>query len=56
MIQGGIITITSAAAKQTQSSNKVSLPTKIMGLVTPEKQMLEIVRISDDWVRHDLQD
>ena len=53
-IRGGILTISSAAAEQSHVSDKVVLPTKLMGIVSPEEQLFEMVRCSDDWVRRDL--
>ena len=53
-IIGGMCCITSAAAEQYHSSNDVARPTKIMGIVSPEQQLLEMLRWSDDWIQRDL--
>ena len=55
-IRGGLCTISSEAAEQTHSSNERALPTKIFGLVTPEAQMRELTRRSDNWIRRDLEE
>jgi len=47
-IRGSMRCITSAAAEQCHSSNDVACPTKIMGIVSPEQQLLEMLRRSDD--------
>jgi hypothetical protein len=53
-IRGGLCTISSAAAEQMHSSNETHVPTKLMGIVSPEQQMYELVKRSDDWIRRDL--
>jgi hypothetical protein len=55
-MRGGLCTITSAAAEQTHSSNERAVPTKLFGLVTPERQMLELTRRADNWIRRDLEE
>ena len=54
-IRGGLVTITSAAAEQMHASNEVALPTKLMGIVSPEEQFYEFSRRGDEWVRRDLE-
>ena len=49
-IRGGMTTISSAAAEQSHSSNEVACPTKLMGIVSPEEQLYEMLRRLDDWV------
>ena len=53
-IRGGLLTIGSTAAEQLHSSNEVAVPTKLMGILSPEDQLLELVRRSDNWIRRDL--
>jgi hypothetical protein len=32
------------------------VPTKLFGLVTPEEEMLDLTRRSDNWIRRDLEE
>jgi len=49
-IRGGMCCISSAAAKQCHSSNDIVCSTKIMGIISPKQQLLEMLRRSDDWI------
>ena len=50
------MTITSSAAERTHASSEHALPKKLMGLVTPEEQLFEFARCSDDWIHRDIHD
>jgi hypothetical protein len=55
-VRGGMCTIGSCAAEQCHASNEHWIPTKIMGLISPEQQFHELLKRSDDWIRRDKQD
>jgi len=53
-VRGSLCTISSANAEQVHSSNEVHVPTKMIGIVTPEKHVQKLVARNDEWVKRDL--
>lgn len=53
-VRGSLTTIGSSNAEATHSSNESHHPTKLMGIMTPQKHMLELIKRNDEWCRRDL--
>jgi len=52
-IRGSLCTVASSNAEATHSSNESHHPTKLMGIMSPEEHLLQLIKRNDEWIRRD---